>query len=271
MKDWTGERRESVGAKGFPVVVPRGAFRRNRHSTPQPSQASTREELALRLRRFDFFATLPEPTMGVLVDAAEAQTFRAGERIWSEGDAVGKVLFVERGLAKLARRNKEGVSRTYGLYGPGDSMGFFALWSGNGYPTDALALNDGMTGVFVEAETVRVFSEEWPRLAASVRVELARFTDAFFRKIEIVSAGTVPQRLALLMTSLVDRYGVERADGTAHLPFALTLEQTSEIVGVRVETVARTLGGWKREGVLTIGADGCHFSCLDQLRALVAD
>ena len=224
-----------------------------------------------RMLRFDLFAKLPSRVLSELAASATVQAFRAGEYIWRHNDADRRVMFIEQGLVKAARRNREGVSRTYGLYGPGDSMGIFAIWAGMKYPTDAVAMNDGMIAIFVDSEAILKFSEKYPRLAGRLRIEIGRFTEAFIQKIEIVSAGTVPQRLAVLMTMLIDRYGTDKKGTKARLPITLTLEQISDIVGVRLETVARIMSGWKKDGWLTIDANGCHFARLDKVRELLPD
>lgn len=260
-----------TGDTGFSVDLPRRVFRRVKRHAPLPFSQPGRDELVRRMQRFDLFAKLPQRVMAELVAAASVQAFRAGEYIWRHNDEDSRVMFIEQGFVKAARRNRTGVSRTYGLYGPGDSMGIFAIWAGMKYPTDAVAMNDGMTAIFVDSEAILKFSEKYPRLAGSLRVEIGRFTDAFIHKIEIVSAGTVPQRLAVLMTLLIDRYGVDKKGNKARLPINLTLEQLSEIVGVRLETVARVMGGWKREGWLTIDSAGCHFTRLDKVRELLPD
>jgi CRP-like cAMP-binding protein len=258
-------------AEAFMIDLPRRAFRRIRRQAPPPSGQPGKEELARRMQRFALFAKLPARVLAELAAAASVRTFRAGEYIWHQGEANRESLFIEQGLVKSARRNRLGVSRTYGLYGPGDSMGIFAIWAGMKYPTDAVAMNDGMSGIVVDSEAILKFSEKYPRLAGPLRIEIGRFTEAFIRKIEIVSAGAVPQRLAVLMTMLIDRYGVDKKGSKARLPMTLTLEQLSEIIGVRLETVARTLSGWKRAGWLTIDSDGCHFARLDKVRELLPD
>jgi CRP-like cAMP-binding protein len=262
---------EAGSGKDFAVDLPRRVFRRIKRHAPLPSGQPGKEELTKRMRRFDLFAKLPARVISELAAAASVQAFRAGEYIWHHNEADRRVMFIEQGFVKAARRNREGVSRTYGLYGPGDSMGIFAIWAGMKYPTDAVAMNDGMSAIFVEAEAILKFAEKYPRLAGLLRVEIGHFTEAFIHKIEIVSAGTVPQRLAVLMTLLIDRYGLDKKGNKARLPINLTLEQLSEIVGVRLETVARIMGGWKREGWLTIDSAGCHFTRLDKVRELLPD
>ncbi len=260
-----------AGGRHFAMELPRRVFRRIKRHTPLPTGQPNKEELMMRMQRFDFFAKLPVRALAELLAASSVEAFRAGEYIWRHGESDRRVMFIEQGLVKAARRNRKGVSRTYGLYGPGDSMGIFAIWAGMKYPTDAVAMNDGMAAIFVDSEAILKFSEKYPRLAGPLRVEIGRFTEAFIQKIEIVSAGTVPQRLAVLMTMLIDRYGVDKKGSKARLPITLTLEQISEIVGVRLETVARVLSSWKRQGWLAMDANGCHFSRLDKLRELLPD
>lgn len=257
--------------RGFTVDLPRRVFRRIKRQAPLPSGQPGKEALMQRMQRFEFFSRLPARALSELVAAAGVQAFRAGDYIWRHNDEDRRAMFIEQGLVKAARRNRKGVSRTYGLYGPGDSMGIFAIWAGMKYPTDAVAMNDGMTAIFIDADAMLRFAEKYPRLAGPLRIEIGHFAEAFIRKIEIVSAGTVPQRLAVLMTMLIERYGVDKKGNKARLPITLTLEQISEIVGVRLETVARILSGWKKDGWLTIDANGCHFTRLDKVRELLPD
>lgn len=256
-------------AKYFQIDLPRRAFRRqNRPSLPPPGQPA-RDELVARMRRFELFAKLPPPALAELVSASSVRTFHVGEYLWRRGEPAQRVVFLESGFVKAARRNREGASRTYALFGPGDSLGVFAIWAGMEYPTDAVALNDGLAAICVESGVIARLAEKYPQLAVRLRSELIRFTDAFINKIEIVSAGTAPQRVAVLMMQLTERYGTAKKGMQARLPVALTLEQISEIVGARLETVARVFGGWRRAGWLCVDAKGYHFTRLDKIRGLL--
>lgn len=257
------------GEHPFLVDLPRRAFRRSRAAVPLPAGQPGQVELAERMRRFDLFTRLPPRQLSELAEAASVRVFRAGEYIWHEGEQNGCVLFIEQGLAKTARCRRGGGSRTYGLYGPGDSMGIYAIWAGMAYPTDAVALNDGMTALLLDSHLLVRFAEQHPDLAEPLMIEIGRFTEAFIRKIDIVSAGTVPERLAVLMTMLIERYGVEHQGASARLPINLTLEHLSEIVDARTETVARALGNWRRQGWLKVDGHGCHFDHLDRIYALL--
>jgi len=253
----------------FPVDLPRSVFRRGKRQEPLPAGQPGSLELAKRLRRFEMFAKLSLGSMRLLAEAASVRVFRTDETIWREGEHCRQVLFIEQGLAKAARHNHAGVSRTYGLYGPGDSIGIYAIWAGMKYPTDVMAMNDGMTAILLDPDVLVEFAERHAELAAPLMIELGRFTESFIRKIEIISAGSIAERLAALMTLLIERYGVDRQAGAARLPINLTLEHISDIVDARIETIARVLSRWKREGWLATDATGFHFSSLDKLHELL--
>lgn len=265
-----GYREDHIDRK-FALELPRSVFHRDKRYAPLPSDQPDSEELTRRMQRFELFSCLPRPVLAELASAASVQVFCVGDHIWCEGEPNLHALFIEQGLVKAARRNRKGIGCTYGLYGPGDSMGIYAICAGMEYPTDAVAMNNGMTAILVDSVAILRFAEKYPHLAGPLRTEIGRFTDAFIQKIEIVSAGTAPHRLAVLMTMLVDRYGVENEGCKSRLPMTLTLEQISEIIGTRLETVARILNSWKKNGWLTIDTNGCHFTRLDKMRELLPD
>ena len=251
--------------------LPRGAFYRARSAKIAPLQSPQmdRAELAARLRHFRLFARVPLAVLKVVAAGARLRTFRQGELLWQRGGLAKEVVLINEGFVKASRRDGNGASKTYGLFGPGDSMGLYAIWAGMRYPTDAIALNEGVILIIIDAGELSRLSEQHPQLSKNLKAEVTRFSEAFINKIEIISAGSIQQRLAVLLLQLVGRYGVYRQGEQARLPVFLTLAQISEIIDAQIETVARSLGHWKRAGWLTIDANGWHFNGLDKLRALL--
>lgn len=225
--------------------------------------------LADRLRRFDLFAHLPARAMAGIAAATRVLECPPGTRLWRQGEPDRQVLFIERGLAATSRRAREGVDRTYGLYGPGDSLGIYAIWAGMRYPTDALVLNNSLTALSLETAALVRCAEREPELAEPLLVEIGRFTEAFIRKIDIVSAGSVARSVATLLATLIERHGVPTGDNAACLPYKLTLAQIGSIADARVETVARVFSQWKKQGWLAVDSDGFHVLELDHLHALL--
>jgi CRP-like cAMP-binding protein len=260
----------------FPIALPRSVFFRAKYVSgsrlgPLPTEQPDRDELARTMRRFDLFSKLPLKVIREIASAASVRRYRRGEFIWRRGEKVDQIILLESGFVKAARRDRHGASKTYGLYGPGDSLGLFALFAGMKHHIDAVALNEGLKAISIDAAAILKFAEKSTLFSSNLRGQLTRFTEALINKIEIISAGTMHQRLAVLMMQLIDRYGIDKKGNRVRLPISLTLEQISEIIGARLETVARVLGNWKRAGWLTIDSEGCLFTHLDKIRELLPD
>lgn len=255
----------------FPMRgLSRSAFRRGRSTKTAPVHSPPDSaELAERLRQFRMFERIPLIVSDAVAAGAHLRTLHLGEFIWRWGDSAREIALIGSGFVKASRRDRNGASTTYGVYGPGDSMGLYAFWAGMRYPTDAIALNEGVSVIIIDAGELCYLAEQHLQLSRNLQDEVTRFSEAFIHKIEILSAGSAQQRLAVLLLKLVDRYGIGGPGEQARLPVFLTQEQISQIINARIETVARVLGYWKRAGWLVIDAHGWHFNCLDNLRELL--
>ena len=230
-----------------------------------------RPELVKRLRDFELLDRVPQAVLKAVAAGAQLRAFRQGEYLWQRGDPAEEIVLIGSGFVKVSRRDRNGASKTYGLFGPGDSMGLYGFWAGMRYPTDAVALNEGVILITVDAGEISRLAEQHPQLLENLKGEVTRFSEAFIDKIEIISAGSIQKRLAVLLLQLVGRYGVDGQGQQARLPVFLTLVQISEIIDARIETVGRALGHLKRAGWLGIDAHGWHLHCLDKLRELLHD
>lgn len=250
----------------------RSAFFAHRRAAPKdhpPLVQPVKHKLARIMASFELFCELPFDLIAEVASASKVRVYHIGEFIWKRGDRVTAITLVESGFVKLARRDQAEASKTYGLYGPGDAIGLFAMFAGNKHSVDAVALNEGLRTISIDARKFLKLTERSATLSNNVRDELTRFTESLINTIEVVKGGTVAQRLAVLMIQLLSRHGVDRHDNQARLPFMLTLEQLSEIVDARVETLARVLSQWKREGWLSTTQRGFIFPQVASIYGLI--
>lgn len=236
-----------------------------------PALRAEAPPLTDRLQRFELFAHLPARALARLAAATTVLECPPGAWIWRQGEENRRALFIERGLVITSRRAREGLDRTYGIYGPGDSLGIYAIWAGMRYPTDTQVLNNGLTALCLETSALIRCAEREPELAEPLMVEIGHFTEAFIRKIDIVSAGSVHRRMAMLLAMLIERHGVATGDAAACLPYKLTLAQIGGIADARIETVARVLSQWKKQGWLAVDSKGFHILRMDRLHTLAKD
>jgi CRP/FNR family transcriptional regulator, nitrogen oxide reductase regulator len=249
--------------------LPRSAFFVPRASTLAkthlPLVQPNKDQLTRILASFELFCELPFSLIADIAAVSTVRVYHVGEFIWQREENVREIVLLVSGFAKLSRRDLAGASKTYGLYGPGDAIGLFAMCANMTHYLDAIALNEGLRTIGIDAQAFMEFTNRSVTLANNLRDQITSFAGSLVNKIEILSAGTISHRLAVLMTQLVERYGVDRRPNLARIPFSLTLEQIGEIVDARIETVARVLSQWKRAGWLTTDSRGFIFSSLDAL------
>lgn len=250
------------------VNLRRSAFFAPRSSpkTRPPLLQPEKDELARMMAAFELLSEMSLDQIAEIAAVSTLRVYHVGEFIWKRGDQVSEIALLESGFVKLARRDQTGASKTYGLYGPGDTIGLFAMFAGMKHSVDAVALNEGLRTICIDAQEFLKFAAASATLSANLRDQMTRFSETLINTIEVIKAGAISQRLAVLLMQLVERYGVDRTKDQARLPFSLTLEQMSEIVDARIETVARALGHWKRAGWLSTTPRGFIFP---QLAAIV--
>jgi CRP-like cAMP-binding protein len=228
---------------------------RRRGDAGQPFAVDT-QELERKLRQVTEFQGLGERSIALLAKHARFQRHRAGERLWASGEDATQIAIVTGGLAKLVRPNLEGDPFNYGLFGPGDPIGVPALLDGRRYPTDAVAISQGLEVIRLDASILRQLARKEPAVGNALTALLLRFIDIMRSKIEILSAGFMPRRMQVLMLCLADRFGTWEGDRRVRIPLALTREQIAETIGVRLETVVRELKRWQRSGWIEISTSG---------------
>ncbi|MBL8742920.1 MAG: Crp/Fnr family transcriptional regulator [Myxococcales bacterium] len=87
--------------------------------------------------------------------------------------------------------------------------------------------------------------------------EVLRQHNAVLReKVDVLTAGEVPQRLATLFLVLLERFGDEGDQGELQLPVVLSRRVLARLVNARVETVIRVLSKWDKESFVETSDQG---------------
>jgi CRP-like cAMP-binding protein len=106
-------------------------------------------------------------------------------------------------------------------------------------------------------------------LALAVNRALLAHTAALRAKIDIVSAGSVPRRLAALTLYLIERFGKPTTQGSTAIEVSLTREQIAQLVSARVETVIRIMSRWQKAGWLVTMRHGLEVTRVDMLKRIL--
>ncbi len=226
-------------------------------------------EIIRRLKVSQLFAGLDDALLTRLVAETMPRTYADGEYLWRTGDEATHFTLIQTGLVEVRRPTPNGGSTMMGLFGPRESVGDFAVVENAVYPADAVAISESLEVLRVRAPAVLLALREQPPVGAAVNRSLIGHAKVLRAKIDVMSAGTVDKRLAVLMQHLVERFGDETEDGKVHVPVVLSRAQLARLVGARVETVIRTVSRWQKDGWLETTAEGFHLSSAEPLARII--
>ncbi len=201
------------------------------------------------LRRTEAFAAFDDVTLRDLARAGVKRRLIHGEKIWSYGGAPEHFLVVLSGVIKLVA--PAGAKQTIlGVFGPSESIGYWAVLEGTPYIGDAYAVSDRVEVLLVPRHALTDAVTRSPRAAAAMHHALLTHVRTLRKKIDVMSAGSVPQRLASLLIGLAERFGDDAEDGSTILPVPLGRTDLALLVGTTVETAIRAMRKWQKDGVV---------------------
>lgn len=233
----------------------------------QPAPASTAERT---LRASRLFGRLGDGDLRPFAAAATRKRLSAGDVLWREGKRAVSFTVIAQGLVEIVRRGADGSSSILAIFGPRESIGDAAALGGGAYPADAFALGD-VEVLLVPAPLVIEAMRSRPEVALAVNGALLDHTRALHDKIRIMTAGSVPKRLATLLLHLVERFGDEAEDGATRVPVSLSRAELARLVGATVETTIRTMSRWQKDGLVTTTVGGFVVPDVSALTALTAE
>lgn len=220
-----------------------------------------------KLRGFPLFRQAQAETLRDVAGSTVATTFSHGETLWRPGDVPAHGYFLTRGLIEITRATPDGEEIGLALFGPRECPGLFAALEGKKFPAGARCLSEDAEVLRVERTALLHAIDHDPSVTRAMGEVLRQHNGILREKIEVVTAGEVPQRLATLFSVLAERFGDENEQGELSIPLTLTRRVIARLVGVRVETVIRVLSKWEKEGFVETSEDGFLVRNPERLRA----
>lgn len=213
---------------------------------------SIAEKLGL-LSELTLFAGLSETDIEAIGHATTMTHCARGQRILSPDDPPDRIHIVKRGRVRLYRVSPDGKQLTLDIFEPGTILGDMALLGQSRVPEAyAEAIDDGVICTIAPDELRRLI-ERYPVIGLNVIGHLSRRLEAAEGELEAMAYQRVDQRLARRLIDLAHRFGSPTARGTL-IEARLTQQELAEMVGTTRETLAHTLGDFRRRGLLDMAA-----------------
>jgi CRP-like cAMP-binding protein len=197
--------------------------------------------------------------------------FDAGDYVWRTGEAAQSFIVMKEGLVAVHRGTVDGNSVLVALFGPRNVLCIVPALQQMPFPADAVTVSARAEVLVVAATPVLSTLDRDAELAAALNRALLDHTSSLRHKIDIVSAGTAPRRVAALLLHLAERFGRQGDEGTVEILPAVTREQIGQLVNARTETVIRIMSRWSKAGWIRGTAAKLELLRLDMLRRMSRD
>lgn len=201
------------------------------------------------------FRELDERELREVLPLCSMVRLERGQHLWRSGDEARSFHVLVRGLVELCQASGSYDTTSMAFFGPTECPAVPVVLSRRTYGADAVVVSDDALVLSVQAEPILTRMPRDARLAMAVNRALLAQMRLLHGKIDVMTAGTVRQRLALFLLNLADRFGDELESGETVIPFALSRQQVATYVNARVETVIRALSVWRKSGLVELGRD----------------
>lgn len=194
------------------------------------------------------FCALEASALKEMDEKKVTNTFKKGQVIFQQGNPSLGVYCVNHGKIKLTMTGNDGKISIVRLASDGDVLGHRSLFSHENYSATATAIEDTVV-CFIDKETIMKSLREHPSVALDIIQKLSREMGNAEQKNASMFQKNVRERIADLLLSLKEDYGVEE-EGRTRLEIRLTREEIACMVGTATETAIRFITEFRDEGII---------------------
>jgi CRP-like cAMP-binding protein len=198
-----------------------------------------------RLRDATLFSEYSQAELQEVAGLCRQRFLSRGEVLFVQGDACSAFFLLCSGYIKLYAGRDRRHSKIVEVIEPGETFAEAALFSGQGYPVTAEAIDDSEL-VAVEGFAFFRFVQQHPHLSWKMLATLSRRAHQLVKQLEALTLLNAEQRVCA--------YLLEHSDSTApecmvrHIPPRRA--DLAGILGLSAETLCRVLSKLKRQGLI---------------------
>ncbi len=197
-----------------------------------------------RLSAVSLVRVLPERARRAVLDRTRVRSFRRGDVVSQEGAISSRLVVVLDGFLKLSVSRLDGSSRVASVVGEGAVPCWSDVLAGTPQRVSMVGLQNGVLAELPIAP-IRYGVSSHADFAFLYANEVARWAASLQEQIVMTRAASVPERLAGLLSYLLEHCGDV---STGLIQAHLSRQELAEAAGTTAETTIRVLGKWEKAG-----------------------
>lgn len=194
------------------------------------------------------FGTLCREDLAQIQPHKHLRHFRRRDLLFGQGKDPEGLFCVASGQVKIFQTGIDGRDQIVRLAGPGDPIGYRALFSDEAYNASAEALEDSDV-CFIDKDSVLSLLENKPLFMRRLLRWLCHDLGKAEERMRLFAQKPVRERIAETLVLLAQAFGRKTSEGIK-LEIRLTRQEIAELAGTVLETAVRAMSELKREGLL---------------------
>ena len=189
-----------------------------------------------------------------------------GESLFRNGEKFNSLYAIRSGFFKTSFTSPDGREQVTGFQMSGEMMGLDGI-ANDHHTCDAVALEDSDVCV-MNFDNIEALSREVKDLQRSVHKIFSNEIVREHRAMLLLGGMCAEERLAMFLLNLLQRLQL-RGFSQSELVLRMTREDMGSYLGMKIETVSRTLATFVKDGIVVVNRRHVQIMNLDALKQLV--
>ncbi len=196
------------------------------------------------------FAGLDSEELELLAERAVRKEFAIREELFHQGDKSDEAYAIARGKLKASVTSEDGREITFAICKEGEIVGEVAMLAGGRRTATVTALTP-LEVLVIRRRDLLDLMQRKPEIAIACLAALASRLAHVSQAMEDTLFRNLPNRLARLLVTLADEYGVDEPDGT-RIDLELSQTELGNLVGATREAVNKQMRAFEQNEVLVM-------------------
>ncbi len=203
------------------------------------------------LSNIALFGGMGREELEAIAARAVEKRYPAGATLFLEGEECAGMFIIGRGQVKIYKTSSSGREITIAVESAPSTVAELPMFDGGDYPASVSALDD-VLALFIGKRDFFQVCRQHPEVALKILAAVGRRLRHLVATLEIVTFGSIRQRLARLILELGD------AAGSDSFPLSMTHQELASRLGTVREVISRNLSRFQVDGLIRIEGRMLH-------------
>lgn len=194
------------------------------------------------------FKNIPEKDHTLLCSNMTVETYNKGDVIFKEGAVPAGIFYIQKGMVKKYKVDREGREQIVYVAGTGEMIGYHAIIAEERFPDSASAI-EPCTIAFIPKEDFMAVVQQSVLLSQRLLKNMSHEYAVLTNNIAVFTQRTARERVAITLIVLREKYKAAELSENG-IMINISRSDLSNMAGIAKENLIRILKEFKTLGIL---------------------